>query len=614
MHHFQKKTHNVILLSLIFSIAIRAFFSFPIDNIHLPGGSDISSHLFRSWFVTTYGFKKWNFYWWGGHPFLRYFSPLQYWISGSLGKITGWLLSYNLTIDIFFVITPIAFYLFLNEFKLSPIKTAIGVIILSLFPLYFYYFFDGRHPTLVSFFFCILYWKFLKKYTDKGTLLPLLLSSLFLFFSIISHYLTSIFCVAISFVWLISYSRKITTFFKISKILILAILLSTWFWAPLVIETLIKRQLIGSSYLVAQNNFVETGKEIAMAPTTYMKAFYQTSFPIFIVYLIVISLGIVSLFSLIKPNKISKDFLVVAIFILVLLFIAAYKRSIIFLPISVIVLTVEGLCKIKKWKFIFAFLFLVLVLNIFLVKKYVYTIPEVPNIPKDGRVIYFPIASAFEKSLEEEEKGGYELILAPMNGNEHIMGWWIPGEISYKKYENTGLFDPINKTHDEYYDILRNNWVNYVAVNKRDKEVLSYFLNNTYFKSYNTTNMFQIFESHPKSSYIEINNKTISNIDLKKKDDEIHINFACEPGKLTIKESYHSNWQVFLNGKKIEIMPNDYDFIITNITTSGKCNLNMYFLDPPYYVIFNLISLITIIFILYGSIKEIYFLKYNYEQ
>jgi uncharacterized membrane protein len=205
---------------------IRTFFSFPLDNTHLPGGSDIGSHLFRSWFVTVYGLKNWNFYWWGGHPFLKYFSPFQYLISGFLGKFTGWLFSYKLIVDTFFVITPIAFYLFLKEFKLSSTKVALGVIILSLFPFYLFYFLDGRHPTFISFFFCVLYWKFLKKFIDTKRFLFLSLSSLFLYFSIITHYLTSIFCIAVSFIWLISYSRKITNFFKFIQVILLAILLS----------------------------------------------------------------------------------------------------------------------------------------------------------------------------------------------------------------------------------------------------------------------------------------------------------------------------------------------------------------------------------------------------
>ena len=290
MCSFLKNISKLILISLTFSIVFRIIFTYPLSNDYIPGGTDTHSHLFRTWYIAKYGLLKWNYYWAGGHPFLRYYPSLQYWISGYLGKFIGWLLSYKLIVNSFFVLIPLAFYLFLIEFKLSKESIALSVIIFSLFPVFYYFFFDGRHPTLISFFFTILYWKFLKKSIDTNKPTFLFLSSIFLLLSLLVHYLTAGFIIGISFIWLLFHYKNATSFFKILKIITLTFLLSIWFWAPLLIETLISQQTMEAKYVIGDTTPIEAGRKLLLAPFIYLKSILKSDESAYVLYVLIFSL------------------------------------------------------------------------------------------------------------------------------------------------------------------------------------------------------------------------------------------------------------------------------------------------------------------------------------
>ena len=599
MCSFLKNISKLILISLTFSIVFRIIFTYPLSNDYIPGGTDTHSHLFRTWYIAKYDLLKWNYYWAGGHPFLRYYPPLQYWISGYLGKFIGWLLSYKLIVNSFFVLIPLAFYLFLIEFKLSKESIALSVIIFSLFPVFYYFFFDGRHPTLISFFFTILYWKFLKKSIDTNKPTFLFLSSIFLLLSLLVHYLTAGFIIGISFIWLLFHYKNATSFFKILKIITLTFLLSIWFWAPLLIETLISQQTMEAKYVIGDTTPIETGRKLLLAPFIYLKSILKSDESAYVLYVLIFSLGIFSFISLLKLDRSIKDFLIVLILILLLLLILSYKRLFIFISIPLSILASKGIILFKKTRYIFIFIVIMLsILSCFALKQHIYHIPfDIPKLPNDGRVIYFPVFDAFKQS-ETELKSGYDLLLPSIQGNENILGWMLnfeadPQRVRYLQKLKVPL--EINQS-SEYHHLLKEGWVNYVVVNKNSTEIIEYFNRSNNFRLYNKTELFFVFEVYPKSSYIEINDEPIRNIQFKKENDNIFINFTCFVGTLKIKEGYHQNWNVLLNNKKIELYSNEYGFIKTKINDNGLCTIKLSFSDPDYYIIFKIIPLITLCF------------------
>ena len=113
------KRVNLLHFILVFLMFIRFISSFPLDNSRLPGGVDTPCHLFKVWHIAEKDNNVWTHDWYGGMPFLRFYPPLSLVLPGYIGKIIGYLLAYKLVIDLFYVLTPLAFYYFLNQFKLS---------------------------------------------------------------------------------------------------------------------------------------------------------------------------------------------------------------------------------------------------------------------------------------------------------------------------------------------------------------------------------------------------------------------------------------------------------------------------------------------------------------
>ena len=112
------KEDKVILLVLAAILLIKFFSSFPLDNKTIPGGTDVAHFLTNTWYIATYGMTKWNYFWYGGFPFMRYYPPLTFLLTGGLARAVGVLMAYKFVNDLFMVLIPVSFYFFMREFKL----------------------------------------------------------------------------------------------------------------------------------------------------------------------------------------------------------------------------------------------------------------------------------------------------------------------------------------------------------------------------------------------------------------------------------------------------------------------------------------------------------------
>src|SRR5438309_6289977 len=234
---FKNKEKRYIFYVLVLCICLRILQSFPLDNSNLLGGADFSFHFFRVWYIFENGYARWNGLWYAGFPFEIY-SPMSHFLGSSLAGLVGFILSYKFFIDLVFILTPIAFFLFLREFNLSPFQIMVSLVLFSLVPLYAYYQFDGRYPALMNIFFGLIYWKFLKRTIDNWNKREFLITSLFFSIMILIHSLTAVIFGFVTIFWALSYSPNLRTVIKFSKIILLSSIFSSFWLVPFFFESL----------------------------------------------------------------------------------------------------------------------------------------------------------------------------------------------------------------------------------------------------------------------------------------------------------------------------------------------------------------------------------------
>jgi len=594
------KLKNSFLIVLFFCIILRTISVFPLDY-RLPGGTDLTSHLFKVWYISAYGITKWNSFWYGGFSFLRFYPPLFYAISGYLGKIINFLIAYKLVIDIFYIITPLAFYYFLNEFNFSENQKIVSLIIFSLTPTYHFYFSDGRHPSLIALFFGILFWIFLKKsIEDKRYTKNVVLSSVFLSLSLLSHHLIFVLIIPITFLWAILYSFKTKTIISLLEIGILCSLITIWWWGPFVLESSESVEE-GHEYLnVVGSNF---SIEKILNSFGSMWRYYQFSWSEYIIFSFMGLLGILCLLSIFKWDKIILSFFAIFVISLILFVVMSYKRIFVLIPIPLSILAsyILNIFKKRIQIIIIILIFVLAIASYFSIRTDLYDFPVPPIIPKDGRVIALPAGQTFREN-EKETTYKVEDLVFPLYGNEFILGWY-PQAISVGKYGtkkieyDTMLSEPLKNEFNDYYQLLKEEWVNYVVVRKDDIKLVYYFNSSNKFIVINNTQKFVIFEMKQKSTYAEIDEKS-AEANVSKNYDRITINTSCKKGIIKVKENYNENWVIFINGQKVKTLGTEYGFIQIESNEVEPCSIDMMFEDSPLYLFFVLISILTGFFLI----------------
>jgi hypothetical protein len=566
----KKYQDKIIFGIIVFALIIRAISSFPLDE-KLLGGTDVSSHLFKVWYIAKYGLDKWNKFWYAGYPFLRYYAPLSYWISGFLGKFFGYLIAYKLIIDLFYILLPIPFYFLVKDFKLNQKTIIISFLIFSLIVIYPYYLFDGRHPALISTFFAITFWYFLKRTIDTGKLKYKLLSVISLALTGLTHHFLIFLILPVTLCWLIGYDFRKKNIINFLSIVFLSSLIVSWWFIPFLTE----KSVIAEKSIIELSP-IESASRVSTQVflANYASDFFAFTWSQYAITLSIFFLGILVLFSLLSwKDKVVKGFLFSLLVVLILFFVLNYKRSLILVPIPLSILVGIALQNIDRKFILSPFLLIILLISFFSLKAITYSYPDVPSLPSDGRVMYLPAGVAFQEA-NEKGKLMFEALLVPTAGNEYILGWYPESQSVEKTKFNELVANPFQKNYSFY---LRSGWVNYIVVNKRFENIVNLFKENENFKQINETKLFYIFELQPKSTYVEINNNPVS-VNVTRGRDEIYINFYCKDGEILIKESYHPKWKAFLNGEELTLRNNNFGFIITHIEKNeGNCSLVLHF-------------------------------------
>lgn len=582
-----KKKKNIMVsatfLSLIFVIILKLWKSYPLSNLVPLFSSDFASHIFKIQYLIEYGISGWNYFWYGGFPFLKFYPPLSYMIAASIGELTGAIFAYNLVFDIAWVLTPVAFYLFLREYGLNKKQIIFSLIFFSLLPSSSVFFKNGNMPLMLSFLLSVLFWRSVKRAFEKKENVGF--SIIFLSFALLSHVLIGFLSVLLVTVWfLTSYFKKdnITKLFSI--FLISGIIVSFWY-LPFIGVMYLGRY---GSVSVSQNPIQYTLQTVQQR----LELTVGTPTPLFIIIAVLSSLAF--LFSLKKwRDKHFREFfpvLVVSIFLFLLL---DYKRIVLFITLFLPFILFLNLK--KKWHIYF----LHIPLLIFLLISFSFFNLEfrsLPEIPKTGnRVIYYGDIC---------ERCSYFSVFLPfLSGDEIIWGWEHTAE-SATALEGKKIFylekigHPLNLDYDTYRTLANAGMVNYVVIDKNYSNFLNYFNSNPYFKESKIVGNLIVYEAEPKFSFLDINDKEIES-NINKNIDEIDLEFNCKIGNLTIKETYDNGWEGYLDNKKINLKINDYGFIQTQIDKEGACKLKLKYgtYNPIFILSFLLGAIIIYVFI-----------------
>jgi len=611
-----KKLEKILIFVLSFCVIVKFFSGFSLDNYHFPGGTDTCFHLFRVWYASYMGLPNWNYYWYGGFVFLKYYPPVSMLIASSFSKLVGYLLAYKFMNNLFVAIAPIVFFVFLKDFKLPTEKIIVALIFFSFIPIYAHYLADGRYSTIVSLVFALSYWLFLKRTIDKGTVKNILITSLLLALCLLTHHTTMLLFIPVSFLWAIIYSTNKKTIYKFLTIAVISLLLASWWVLPFFLDTFSLEKNSSYSTMIEKSNPVKLTDYLFF--TIFNIRYYSLDFGPEIVTISLAIGGIFCLLSLFDfKNKITRNFIIVTILMVVILLVVRYKRILVFLPIPLSVLFAQGVFTIKNniRKIVVPIFFLLLITGYLSIRPQNYAPPEFPVIPKDGRVMFLPFETEFDETAKDV-KFRYSVLLSPMYGNENIEGWYETAQRVGKASNQKILYDdmimnPTKFNQKDYYNLLKGGWVNYIAVNKKSQEDVNYFNESKYFKLINESKLFYVYEIAPTTSYVEMNKEKITDINITKGADEISINFVCKTGNITVKESYHEDWNGVINGKPIDIEPSEYGFMEIKNNESGLCDIKLTFKNPNYYVVFDLISISTFILITIYLINDTIIKKFK---
>lgn len=536
-------------------LLLRLLFSFPLNNEYILA-SDFFSHFFKVWYVSRYGITDWNYFWYGGYPFLYYYSPLSYIITGYLAKITNPIIAYKLISDIIFIFTPFIFYLLTIELGIYKKQALFSTFIFSIFPIYSYYMYKGAFPTHFSLPFLLLGWLFFMKYLKTCKKRKFILSLFFFTIALLTHHFSFFIFTLMIFSYLIFKDKKIH--FSFVFIIFLTFLMCSWFILPVFLNC-----KHASSFISLVAPTIPRLENL----TIPQELFYALTF-------FVIAFGLVILKDIYKIRN-CRPFLNTFILFSIITLFFSYKRPIYFLPIyASIVLGYMAFSKIKIIKIFTIFSIAVLIFSFIVIKpKYVeiknIKLPQ--NIYEEGRVICLPVGSCLGKKAFHMEG-----VLFPMNGKEVITGLFpqsqSPKKILYEKL----ISNPLNLSQHFYYTLLREGFVNTIIVNKDSKAFLEYFNNSGLFEKIYEDKKFLVFSPREKFSYIELNKKPLK-CKVKKLKNKILIETFCEDnGILLIKESYHPAWKAWINGQKVKIKESKYGFMEIPVE-KGECKIILKF-------------------------------------
>lgn len=585
-------SRNIVFIALAIAVLGRLAVIYPL-NTNLLEGSDFTAHAPKVWYLANeyekYG--DWDPFWYGGYPIFKYYSPLSYYMGGFFALFADATIAYKIIIDIFFLLAPFAFYIFIKGFNLGDAQKAAGILGFSFFITNIYYFWNNAFPTVVNTVFIIFTWIFFKKYAENKNRKNLAFASIFLGLSVLTHQLTAFFNLVLVVSWLVIKYRNFPL-----KPVILGLLVPSFWLIPFLLgfeKSILKFPEIFSF----ANNIIYHIGTVGLF-----------SLSAFISILILLSL----------KYRVEKSFLAVMLIIgAVILFSQQFRIiSLIPIPLGIFIAQIYGNAKNFPGMIINFFIVVIVAsfaLLFFSYHAFSFSGHETWEVPSAGnRVIYIPSPREFCMPEEKCYKFFYSAYL-PLRGNQQIMGGWFQESQRIGKLKETKdpylakINNPPNVSDDEYYSLLKSGFVNSVVVNRFYPEYVKYFEGSRHFKKVNETEHFIVFNQDTPASYIELNNKSVE-YRFERNKNEIKIWLDCEPGELIIKESYDPDWRIYdaADSAVLSFDVSKDGFIKTNITGAGRCEIRLNYNKDIKYLPLSIFALLMVLWLAVSSGKSSY--------
>lgn len=227
---FNLRNAFVICILAYMFLLFQAFGASPV-----PAGIDSATHLFQIDLISKEGLTSWNAWWYAGHPLLDQYPPLPHLLGAMLAKVPGFTveLAYKSVMAFGFLLLPVSFILFIEEFRLGGKQNALALYIFSFSSVFAYYLQGGVMSALFSIPFSLLFLKYMIRFFAFPKLRDLVLSSLFLALTSLSHLFTPVATVFFAFLYLLAFNPDLKSLKRLAMILALAGAMVVFFWAPL---------------------------------------------------------------------------------------------------------------------------------------------------------------------------------------------------------------------------------------------------------------------------------------------------------------------------------------------------------------------------------------------
>jgi len=603
---FKSNRQKYIVLFLLICIFMRAAICLlPFDG-RIPLGGDNYGHMHQLDMIHKYGYIGWDSYWYGGMPFLKFYPPLSFSVSAFLSNFIGGIDAYNLASLLAFSLTPIAAYLLFKEFFSTTKEILFATALFSFTTYYAHALWAGWFPSTFSIPFALLFLTFFLRYVKGMRPIYLVLSSIFLALTALSHLSTLYVATMLSLIYLVA-------FFIDHKIEAKRILLSLCaypmgfllgsFW---LIPTLVERGLTNFAYYFAEVPLILT-------PFFNILKIYGVNLN-WSVILITAVAGILILYGI--KNSLRKTTLNAFTMASFFVFLAGFMGLIVFFPFAqmqqtrwIILMSISTTILItknlrSKWFSYLAVLFLVVQIIAFMtfaqqsvdMQSYVKVAEQLQG--KEGRAIYVP---SLDMNLE---------YILPKYGVEDARGYFVQGLSQTRKtlsetldvvffcYQKTTMSERISSmglfsggwaavqldecvwNQNASIALLQRQDVRFVIINNVRPEVISWFENRTEFRLYQKTENFTIMEMKD-AKYIQTEpgidwsySKAPDKIDI-----ELRTDNPIENVKVVVSEAWYPNWE----SKEAVITQDDLGYMVLTVPElNGSKHITLEFVKPVY--------------------------------
>ncbi|MBN2251911.1 MAG: hypothetical protein JW724_07545 [Candidatus Altiarchaeota archaeon] len=629
------------LFFCIISYAVVVFGTYA--NPLFPGGVDAANHLFQTWFIREYGLADWNPYWYGGSPLLDQYPPLTHVFSALLAVFFGVVGGYKTAYALGFLALPVCFWLFLKEFDLGDYEKKFAIFFFSFSIIFVHYFQEGVYSALLSFNLVIMYFKFLKRFMDKGGFGNVLYGSVLLGLCALSHALNPVYALIFSVPFILALSKDgIKKLRWLVYVPALTFLMCAWFWIPYF--TNYSSPGAGVPDYGLFTVFAELGRAFVVS-ANYVGMFFTGALLLFLVHLVAGNVN----------RKTDTRYTVFMISIALILFMMRFipvlglqetKRALFFMPMFLSIYVAKGIAGFRHRTTLSVVLLLPLLILFFSypavnvdVNEGISAVMDHISASDAQRVLFLPERfdlMTVNKSYYPVAEDTYASFLAPyMTGRSVLNGLWSVGALSVDKpNEYWGMTNLKCKYVKSYSDLISDaSWVNkntlgtrktcepkldasrycelaressldLIIVNKLFPEAVEYIECVGCTSRVREFDGFIVYEVLDKKPFITFSDAG-TDYTYKRHPGDIWIDFNLEesgPANVNVTESYMKHWKACLDGEEIPVARTAYGYISCNFNEqAGTHTLSLAYEPERYGGFFTYLSIASWLLVL-GSL------------